>query len=337
MKIKLLYIGNKLSKHGNTQTSIETLGHFLEKEGYELIYASSQKNKIVRMLDMLITTIRFHRKVKYVLIDTYSTQNFWFAFFVSQLCRILGVKYITKLHGGDLPNRLKRSPYASDLIFKNAFKIIAPSDYLFHFFSEKYNKNLLFIANTVAIDHYPFFKREVVEPKLFWLRSFSKIYNPRMAINVLYELKKDYPNAQLCMVGPDKENLIPDCLSYAKELNLEVQFTGKLSKKKWVELSNNFSFFINTTNFDNTPVSVIEAMALGMPVVSTNVGGIPYLLTDKKNALLVNENDVNHMVQSIKLLMNDTHLRSSIIDNARALVKDFDWEIVKEKWFEILK
>ncbi len=337
MKIKLLYIGNKLSKHGNTQTSIETLGHFLEKEGYELIYASSKKNKIIRMLDMLITTIRFHKKVRYVLIDTYSTQNFWFAFFVSQLCRILGVQYITKLHGGDLPNRLQRSPYMSDMIFNNAYKIIAPSGYLFSYFSEKYHKNLLFIANTVAIDKYPFFRRESLEPKLLWVRSFSKIYNPKMAIQVVYELKKKYPNAQLCMVGPDKENLIPECVAYAKELNVEVQFTGKLSKKKWIELSKEFSVFINTTFFDNTPVSVIESMALGLTVVSTNVGGIPYLLEDKKNALLVNENDVFHMVQSIELLMNDSQLRNTIIDNARALVEDFDWEIVKEKWFEILK
>jgi glycosyltransferase involved in cell wall biosynthesis len=337
MKIKLLYIGNKLSKHGNTQTSIETLGHFLEKEGYELIYASSKKNKIVRMLDMIFTTLRFHRKARYVLIDTYSTQNFWFAFVIAQLCRILGAKYITKLHGGDLPNRLNRSPYLSDIIFKNAFKIIAPSGYLFSHFSEKYPENLLLIANTVAINKYPFFKRESIEPKLLWVRSFSKIYNPKMAIQVLSELKKKYSNAQLCMVGPDKENLIPNCVAFAEELNVEVQFTGKLSKKKWVELSKEYSVFINTTYFDNTPVSVIEAMALGLPVVSTNVGGIPFLLEDKKNALLVSENDVFQMVQSIELLLKDSQLRSTIVDNARALVEDFDWETVKEKWFEILK
>ena len=77
MKSNLLYIGNKLSKHGYTVTSIETLGVLLEKEGYHLYYASSKKNKVIRLLDMIYATIKYRNRVDYVLIDTYSTKNFW--------------------------------------------------------------------------------------------------------------------------------------------------------------------------------------------------------------------------------------------------------------------
>ena len=66
-----------------------------------------------------------------------------------------------------------------------------------------------------------------------------------------------------------------------------MNFTGKLSKQEWRDLSKDYNVFINTTNFDNTPVSVIEAMALGIPVVSTNVGGLPFLITDKVDGVLV--------------------------------------------------
>ena len=78
MKKKILYIGNKLSKHGNTATSIETLGAFLEEEGYTLYYASSKRNQALRLLDMFFTTLRYGRQIDWVLIDTYSTKNFWF-------------------------------------------------------------------------------------------------------------------------------------------------------------------------------------------------------------------------------------------------------------------
>lgn len=332
----VLYIGNKLAIHGNTTTSIETLGSLLESVGYHLTYASSKRNKIARLLDMIFVTLQSSKKVDYVLIDVYSTQNFWYALIISQLCRVLHLKYIAKLHGGDLPNRLKKSPFLCDLIFNNAYKIAAPSQYLIEAFHLKYGSNLLYIPNTLEIAKYDFLKLEYNQPKLLWVRSFSIIYNPKMAIKVLYQLKSEFPNAQLCMVGPDKENLVEECKEYAKSLNVDVIFTGKLSKEEWIALATEYSIFINTTHFDNTPVSVIEAMALGLPVVSTNVGGIPFLLKHKENALLVNDNDDQAMVKAIKLLLSDTNLTKNIVQNARNYVEDFDWEKVKYKWIEIL-
>jgi len=334
---QLLYIGNKLSKHGNTATSIETLGSFLEVEGFKVFYASSKKNKVLRFLDMIISTIWFSKKVDYVLIDTYSTQNFYFALVTSQLCRIFNVKYIAKLHGGDLPNRLQKSPFLCELLFRNAYKITAPSAYLMKAFEVKYSKNLIYIPNTIEIDKYNFLKRECNVPKLLWVRSFSKIYNPKMAIDVLFNLKKDFPRAVLTMVGPDKENLIDDCKKYASELNVEVEFTGKLAKEEWVKLSKDYNVFINTTHFDNTPISVIEAMALGLPIVSTNVGGIPFLLTDKENGLLIADCDTDGMTNAIAEIFNNEILREKIATNARNTVESFDWNVIKQKWFEILK
>ena len=337
MKIKLLYIGNKLSFHGNTETSIETLGRFLENEGYSLYYASSYKNKIFRMFDMFFKTVKHSRNVDYVLIDVYSTQNFWFALIISQLCRLLKLKYVSKLHGGNLPERIKRNSSLCKLIFNNSYKNIAPSAYLFEVFKRAQFKNIIYIPNTISIDNYSFEERSNEIPKLLWVRSFSSIYNPKMAIEVLSKLKKEFPNAELCMVGPDKENMIRDCESFANELDIDVIFTGKLSKEEWIKLSEDYNVFINTTNFDNTPVSVIEAMALGIPVVSTNVGGIPFLLTNNENGLLVDINDSEGMVFAIKTLFTNTILRENIVLNARKMVENFDWDVIKKDWFEILK
>lgn len=336
MMKKILYIGNNLTKHGNTSTSIETLGAFLDHEGFTIYYSSAKKNQLIRMIDMIFATIKYARKIDFVMIDTYSTRNFWFAFVISQLCRLLYIKYINKLHGGNLPNRLVKNPLICDLIFKNAYKVVAPSGYLMDSFSKRYKANLIFIPNTIDITDYPFKERVFDNPKLFWLRSFSSIYNPKMAIEVLYELKKDYPNASLCMVGPDKENLILECKELAKNLKVAVTFTGLLPKEDWVLLSEDCTIFINTSHYDNTPVSLIEAMSVGLPIVTTNVGGIPYLVKDKENALLVNDAAVLEMVAAIKILLGNKELTQELIRNSRKLVEEFDWEIVKKQWFEIL-
>lgn len=336
MTKKLLYIGNKLSGQGNTVTSIETLGSFLESEGVVIYYASSKRNKIVRMLDMLLKTVKYSRKVDFVLIDTYSTINFWYALIISQICRFLKVKYIPKLHGGNLPYRLEKSEFFSKLIFNNAYINIAPSKYLYDNFKKKGFENLIYIPNTIELSNYPFEEKKYDFPSLLWVRSFSKIYNPLMALKVFELVKQKYPNATLTMVGPRKDESNEEAIQYSEKNNLNVEFTGKLTKKEWIELSKKTNVFINTTHFDNTPISVIEAMALGLPVVSTNVGGIPYLITHNENGFLVEDSDVDGMAsQILKICSNDIKMEE-ITNSARKLVSNFDWDKVKFLWFKLL-
>lgn len=334
---KIVYIGNNLSSKGYTATTMDTLGSFLTKEDYEVIKSSSYTNRLLRILDMIITTIYYSRKTDYVLIDTYSTLNFWYAFLVSQICRLLKLKYITILHGGNLPQRLITNPRFCNLIYKNAYKNVVPSNYLFSVFSSKYPQNLILIPNVLEIDNYEFTPRNFSAPKLLWVRSFSSISNPKMAIKVLFELKKEYPNAELTMVGSDNSNYRLEVELLAKELNLKVNFTGLLTKAEWISLSKTHNFFINTSNFDNMPVSVIEAMALGLPIISTNVGGIPFLLEHNKNALLVDKGDSIAMANSVIQLMQDNNFTIGLCNEARKNAEKFNWQKVKHQWVELLK
>jgi len=332
----LLYIGNKLSRHGVSVTTIETLGPLLENEGYTVYYTSSKKNLVFRMLDMLWSIVKFRKKIDLVVIDTYSTSSFWYAFLTSQLVRILKIDYLPILHGGNLPDRLRNNPRLCKMLFGNACKNAAPSNYLLHHFELNGFNNTVFIPNAIEIDNYTFKERKTVAPHLLWVRSFAKIYNPNMAVEVLQQLRESYPEASLCMVGPDKDGSMEATKMLAAEYGLEVIFTGKLSKKEWTALSENYSIFINTTHFDNTPVSIMEAMALGLPVISTNVGGIPYLLKDADDALLVHDNSVDQMVAAITTLCENEILVQTLSRNARAKAESFDWSNVKKLWKDII-
>ncbi|WP_339887771.1 glycosyltransferase family 4 protein [uncultured Flavobacterium sp.] len=333
----LLYIGNKLHKHGFNKTSIETLGVFLADEGYTVAYTSVKKNQIIRLLDMMMTTFFKAKKVDYILIDTYSTSSFWYAFFCSQIARFFKVKYIPILHGGDLPNRLKSNPYLCKLLFKNAYANVAPSNYLVEKFKKNGFENIVFIPNSIQIDEYKFKNRIAIQPHLLWVRSFAKIYNPKMAVEVYRLLKEKHPKASLTMVGPDKDGSLIETRHLAESLNLKVDFTGKLSKEEWTNLASKHDVFINTTHFDNTPVSIIEAMALGLPVVSTNVGGIPYMLSTAKNALLVNDNEPIEMANAIEVLLKDSKKVEELTSNAKLLIETMDWHAVKLKWMKLLE
>lgn len=335
--MKLLYLGNQLSKHGFNKTTLETLGLQLEQEGFTLFYASNKKSFPLRMLDMMYSVFRYRKQVTYILIDTYSTKAFWYAFFCSQLARVLNIKYIPILHGGNLPNRLKKNPKLCQMVFAKAYKNVAPSGYLRQAFQEAGFTNVIYIPNSIEIEKYKFKERIEFAPKLLWVRAFATIYNPEMAVKVLFELQTKYPNATLTMVGPDKDGSLQTTKAFADYINCKVSFTGQLSKEDWWQLASEHDIFINTTHFDNTPISVMEAMALGLPVVSTNVGGIPYLLTDKENALLVGDNDDNAMLEAILNLLNDKVYANELAKNARIFIEQMDWKVVKKSWISLLK
>ncbi len=336
MTKKLLYIGNVLSRKGATVTNIEIISSLLQKENYDVRTASKQSNKVLRMLDMMWHTIRYARQIDIVLIDTYSTINFWYAVIIGSLCRMLGLPYIPILHGGNLPNRIKRSPKTSKRLFKNARTNIAPSQYIIDAFESEGIGNITYIPNTIETTQYKFKKRDVIAPKLLWVRSFSKIYNPIMALEIVGALVPSYPEISLTMVGPEKDESYEECLAFAKANKLPVTFTGMLSKEDWRSLASDHDIFINTTNFDNTPVSVIEAMALGLPVVSTNVGGIPFLITHEKDGLLGPAEEVELFCNSVKRLLQEPQLCATLSENGRKKAESFDWTILKAKWGEVL-
>ncbi|WP_299888642.1 glycosyltransferase [uncultured Lacinutrix sp.] len=328
----LLYIGNKLSKTGKTVTTIETLSANFVAEGFKVKSVSSIANKWFRFLDMLFAVIRYSKWADYVLIDTYSTQNFYYAYATSQLCRFFKLKYLPILHGGNLPKRLENSPKFSQAIFKNAYINIAPSKYTQDAFKNQNINNVSVIPNSIILKNYTFKPREINTVKLLWVRSFSKLYNPKLAIDILNKLKHSNIESELCMVGPDNDGSLEETKQYAEELKLDVNFTGRLSKKEWIDLSKKSNVFINTTNFDNMPVSVIETMALGLPVVSTNVGGLPYLINNNVNGVMVPANDADAFVEAILNLKNNTKVTTEMIKNARKTAEQFQWHTVKEKW-----
>lgn len=331
----LLYIGNLLSKKGKTATTIDTLSLLFSSEGYTVFTASNKKNKVLRLLDMLFHILKYAKQTDYVLIDTYSTQNFYYAYVCSQLCRILNLKYVPILHGGNLPMRLKNNPRLSKSIFHNSYKNVSPSEYIKSEFEKVGYTNIMTIPNAIDVDKYPFKQRNHETIDLLWVRSFSKIYNPLLAIKLLKALKDEGLKVTLCMVGPEGDGSLNEAQNFAKKLQIEVKFTGKLSKEEWIKLSQDYNIFINTTNFDNMPVSVIEAMALGLPIISTNVGGMPFLIENGHDGILVNPNNADEFVEAIKNIISQSEQAKIRVLNAREKALQFDWNVINEKWLNL--
>lgn len=330
----ILYLGNILSKGGGSVGFIETLTPLLSNR-YTIKAVSAVKSRPMRLFHMLVTVLRYKRSCEVVLVDTFSTQAFWFAYIVGKLCRLLNIPYIPIVRGGNFLSRLADSRKECDFLFTRSYLNIVPSKFLeFHFSQAHYP--VRYIPNFIVLQNYPFKQRKMICPKLLWVRAFQKIYNPLLAIEVLHQL--NIPDATLCMVGSDKDGTRERVEKRIAELKLtdRVILPGRLLKDEWIKLAEQYDIFINTTTIDNMPVSVIEAMALGLPIVSTNVGGIPYLIEHGVTGILVPSANSHEMVKAIRELLSNPEYARQLSINARKMVEHFDWEQVKLMWYDVL-
>ena len=336
-KIRGIHVGNRLQRRNYLSIVDHVGGRLVER--YDMSLASTKDNKILRLLDMSWHTIKYGRKADFLIVDVFSAQNFYYALVVSQICRIIGLPYITNLQGGNLPWRLKNHKKLCNLIFNHASLNVAPSHYLLtEFTNAGYTVEL--IPNPVNIEKYTFKQRSKITPKIIFVRAFKEIYNPPMAVEMLNLLLKKYPDAELVMFGPHLDDSWHKTEATIKKYGLEekAKMPGSVSQEEWGKASENFNVFINTTNFDNTPFSVIEGMALGLPVVSTNVGGIPYLIQDGENGLLTEKQNPQMMADRISELIENPELVEKLSKAGREKVEKLDWEkSVKHLWYNAVE
>lgn len=338
----IIFLGNKLSKYGKNPTTVETLGERLNELDV-VVSGSDMKNPILRIFHMWWIIWRNRRKAKNVIIDTYSTAAFHYAWTSGRLCKSLKIPYTPIIHGGQFEDRIRSSRGLVSNYLKQAKSVVAPSQYLKEVIESNLDVKVLIVPNAIDLKHYSFLPEKLDSGKIhiFWLRAFQSIYNPELAIEIVNSLKNDFKiEVELTMVGPDKDNSrekVKELIS-KYELTKSVHLYGKLLPIEWKKLAKTANLFLNTTRVDNMPVSVIEAMALGLPIISTNVGGIPFLVTHGKEGYLFPSEDWSAAAGFIAKLVNDREHWEVLRINARLKAQSMDWESeVRRKWEEILK
>jgi glycosyltransferase involved in cell wall biosynthesis len=200
---------------------------------------------------------------------------------------------------------------------------------------EPFHGNLRLIPNGLDTAAYVARARTNLRPSLVWLRSFHGIYEPELAPRVLAKISTRFFGARLLMVGSDRgDGSLERTVSVARELGVvdRIEFPGGVPKQEVAGWLDRGDIFINTTTVDNAPVSVLEALASGMCIVSTNVGGIPYVLQDGYNALLVPPGSPGEMADAVLRLLSQPELAAELSRNALETAKRFDWSKVLPDW-----
>lgn len=302
--------------------------------GWEVFTTSRRESKILRLLDMLTTIVIKRNRYEVAQIDVFSGKAFIFAEYCARLLHIFKKPIVLTLHGGGLPNFAEKHPKRISKLLTLASEVITPSPFLQQSLS-KYQNRIKVIPNGIDISTIPYKPRKSLTLRLIWIRAFHQTYNPELAVKVLSILSSDFPNIQLTMVGPDKGDgslLAVNSLATKLAVRGRLNILPAVSYDKVPSLLDRADIFVNTTNYDTAPRSLLEAMANGACVVSTNVGGIPWMVTNLHDGLLVPPGDAPAMAGAIKSLLVDTEFALRISENARRTAERHDWSCVIPEW-----
>ncbi|HYO83437.1 MAG TPA: glycosyltransferase family 4 protein [Bryobacteraceae bacterium] len=337
-KPRVLLTGTFLSVHGGSRSPIEDLAERLTGAGHKCVCASSFRSGAARTAHLLLTIAARRPSYDVAVVDLFSGNAFLWGEAAGALLRALRVPFVYALHGGALPefSATRKRRVASCLA--RAAAVVAPSAYLLDRM-QQYRSDASLMPNPLSITEYPFRFRQPARPKIVWVRRFNQIYNPAMAPAVVAELARRWPDVHLTMVGGDTgDGSLERTHQAAANLGVtsRITFTGAVARDRVREFLNQADVFLNTTDIDNTPLSVLEAMACGLCVVSTNPGGVPYLLRDGIDGLLVPCRDASAAAAAVDRVVSNPELARGLSARGRAQAETFDWAHVLPQWERLL-
>jgi glycosyltransferase involved in cell wall biosynthesis len=202
-----------------------------------------------------------------------------------------------------------------------------------------YRNDLQVLPNAIDVDAYRFRLRAAPRPALVWIRAFHDVYQPELGPAVVARLRDGYPSVRLAMVGRDEgDGSRGRTLHAAEQLGVmeSLELPGGVPKSDIPTWLDRGDIFLNTARVDNAPVSVLEAMASGLCVVSTNPGGIPYLLRHETDALLAPCGDADALAAGVRRLLTEPDLATRLSREGRRRAEQYAWSTILPRWEALL-
>lgn len=247
--------------------------------------------------------------------------------------RLFGKKCILNYRSGEAEDHLRNWRLTAVPIMRLADVIVTPSGYLVEMFA-RFGLHARAIYNVVELDRFRYRERRPLRPIFLVSRLLEPLYNVACVLRAFAIIQSRYPEASLTVAADGW--LRPDLEKLADDLKLvNTKFIGFVPFEKMPEMYGAADIYLTATDLDNMPSSITECMASGVPVVTTDAGGIPYIVKHEETCLMVARNDHNAMAASALRLLDDDELAVQIARRAREASRKFTWTAVKDEWLKL--
>lgn len=306
---------------------------------YKIIEKAKGVRAVFRMAPYLFNAWKFAGQVD--VIHVFANSGWSWQLFsapVLWLAWLRKTPVIINYRGGEARNYFTKSIKWVRPSINKASVVIVPSGYLKKVFSD-FGIEARVIPNVVNVER--FHPRDnhgrinTQSPHLIITRNLEAIYGISTAIRAVALLRQTVPGIQMSIAGSGPQQQELQQLVNQEGLEKNIRFTGKLTPEKIADLYQRADIMLNPTTVDNMPNSVLEAMASGVAVVTTDVGGIPYLLENNKTALFTEVNNPETMAKQISRLLNEPELYETLVNNGLQEVQQYTWIRIRSLWLAL--
>lgn len=242
------------------------------------------------------------------------------------IARLRGTPLVVNYRGGGAAEFLRGAAAAVQASMRRSAGLIVPSGFLRKVFGD-FGMDAQVVPNIINLSRYKPAGRvlQPEAPHLIVTRNLESLYDNASAIRALALLRAQHPAASLTIAGSGPELGMLQALAQELGVAAQVRFAGRLERDAMAALYQSADVMLNPSLTDNMPNSVLEALASGVPVVSTDVGGVPYLLEHERTGLLVKPAQPAQLAAAVQRLIVDGALRQSLIREGLQEVERYTW------------
>jgi glycosyltransferase involved in cell wall biosynthesis len=305
------------------------LSDFDEENGFYIHRITWQKIHILGSLSFWLKIFLMIRKIKP---DIVHAQDLYMGIPACLTKKILKIPYVVWGQGSDVycPSlciRISTKP-----VLQNADAILALTENMKNKLKDIYDSEISVVPNGIDLKEY---SGEMINSdkdhktkNILFVGSLYPIKGVQYLIMAMKLVHDKLPDAKLILVGDGKERERLAALSIQFDIQNYVQFVGKIPHKMVQTFMQRADVFILPSLSEGLPNVILEAMACGLPIVASRVGGIPDIITNDVNGYLVEVKDTDDIANKIILLLQNDTLRKKLSDNNKHLVKKYAWDNV---------
>ena len=330
--MKILQIANYRKGVGGISGQVEILQKKLQEEGLVCDIIST-KGSAFRRIRAAFRILSLGKGYDVFHIHACSGRGFFPAIIGVTAGRLLQKRVVLTYHGGGAAEFFARRTTLVRHFLTRTSVNIALSGFVGHIF-DRYGIPYAVIPNIIELDESHFRFREVFQPHFISIRTLEETYNIRCTIRAFQEVKKSLPKATLAIVGDGPQRTELEALVKERDIR-DVSFYGRVDNQEIYSYLDRADIMVSSSSVDNMPVSVLECFNAGLLVISSRVGGVPYMIEDGVSGLLYDFNDETMLAE--KMLWGATHHQDcrQIVAHAKASLQQYTWASIREKLFKV--
>ncbi len=330
--MRVLLIANYKKGVGGISAQVDSLYKNLKEGGLQVEIFSTKSSfpyKMILFVKLLLKGNKFH----IFHIHACSDWGFLPAVIGILIGKLLKKKIILTYHGGGA-----NLFFAKHLILVRYFLSKTDANIVLSGFLAKvfdyYKIPYEIVPNILELDHKRFKSRSIIQPRFISVRTLAPIYNIGCIIRAFEIVQRYLPESELYIVGdgPEKEKL----QQIVSVNNMHhIYFTGRVSNQDIYCYLDRADILLSSPIIDNQPVSVLEAFNAGLLVISSNVGGMPYMIEDGNSGLLFESDNHIELADKILWALNNQSETLRIIHEAKSRLAYYSWDNIRKDIFRI--